>query len=262
MRVSKWSFFGRMLPEWIPVTWHTPLEGSGESPLGFSYAFRVAIRYSQIMADIEVTKGSPDLFTIRNEALHCVRMITDLIGYQLGCWFDVEIISAVSQETSDWRVFEKEIPVLASQRRAKATGTGAIDGRLFHAIGTNAAAQITLADFREAMRMPVGTGFFCYRAIEAMMQSMKMQPEENEKKVSWPRLRGILRIDRSALDEIKQHADLPRHGMPSAITDAERAKVFQLTDEIIRRFLEYLVRGKGALPTEGFPILKSDMSSG
>ena len=179
---------------------------------------------------MEVTKGSPDVYSIRIAAVECIRMITDLIGYQHGCYFDVEILSAVSQETSDWQVFANEIPVLASRRMRQTAGV--IDGRLVQAIGANVSAKIALADFREAMRVPVGTGFFCYRAIESMMQSMKVQANEDENSVSWPRIREMLSIDRPVIDEIKQHADLPRHGKPSAISDTERAKVFELTDEI------------------------------
>jgi hypothetical protein len=76
--VSKWSFFGRVLPERIPITWPTPLQGSAEGALGFSYTFQVAIHHSQIVADIEVTKGEPDIFTLRNTAEAHIRIITDL----------------------------------------------------------------------------------------------------------------------------------------------------------------------------------------
>jgi hypothetical protein len=92
------------------------------------------------------------------------------------------------------------------------------------------------------------------------MQSMKAAPQENDGP-AWDRLRGTLCIDRSALDEIKEHADLPRHGKPSVITDAERARVFELADQIIERFLEYLIRGEKALPAEEFSILKGNTPS-
>jgi hypothetical protein len=203
---------------------------------------------------MEITDGAADLPTLRNSAIDSLRVITDLVGYERGYYFDVEIISAVCKETNDWAVFGIEIPVLASRREKQETGT--IEAPLIRAVAGSAAAQIVLADFREAMRVAIGTGFFCYRAVEAMMQSMKVAPDEKDR-AAWDRLHKTLCIDRSAIDEIKQHADLPRHGKPSTITDAERAKVFERTDEIIRRFLEYLVRGKRALPPEEFPLLTS-----
>lgn len=165
---------------------------------------------------------------------------------------DVEIISAVSQETNEWSVFGIEVPVLASRRNKR--DHGVVDARLVRVIGRSIPAQIVLADFREAMRTPVGTGFFCYRAIEAMMQSMKVAPQEKDAS-AWARLRETLSIDRTAIDAIKQHADLPRHGSPSVILDTDRAKVFVLADEIINRFLEYLIRGEKVLPSGEFPVL-------
>jgi hypothetical protein len=114
---------------------------------------------------------------------------------------------------------------------------------------------LILQDFREAIQIARGTGFFCYRAIEAMMQSMKAADSENEGSLSWPRLREVLRIDRSAIDYVKEHADFPRHGRPSDVTDAQRAKIFTITDEIVRRYLQYLRRGKTTLPEAEFPLL-------
>jgi hypothetical protein len=65
----------------------------------------------------------------------------------------------------------------------------------------------------------------------------------------------FLSIHRSAIDEVKLHADFPRHGKPWEISAAERTKVFELTDEIIRRFLIYLVGGKATLTEREFPVL-------
>jgi hypothetical protein len=253
-RVTRWTFFGRVLPERVPVTWDTPLEGTARQPdLGMTFDFRVVIHASQAVVDLAVKDSDPDVSTLRNTAANCIRMITDLVGYKQGYCFDVEVVSAICRDTSDWSVFGIEIPVLAARRVGQ---VGGIDGGLLKATAQSAAAQIVLAEFREAMRVPVGTGFHCYRAIEAMMQSMKADREDADGP-AWEQLRERLRIDRSAIDEVKKHADLPRHGKPSSMSDPERAKVFGLTDEIIERFLVYLVNGKTALAEPDFPVLAS-----
>jgi hypothetical protein len=256
--VTSWTFFGRVLPERIPLTWDTPLEGFARSTVGVAFDFRVVIHASQSIVDLTVKEGAADVPSLRNIAADCIRQITDLVGYQQGCWFDVEVVSAICRDTGDWTVFGTEIPVLAARRHAG--GAGVIDHGLLKVAGQSPAVQIVLADFREAMRVPVGTGLFCYRAIEAMMQSMKTEemkhlPNKTQDDLAWDLLRERLRIDRSAIDEVKKHADLPRHGKTSSISDAERAKVFELTDEIIKRFLVYLVSVKAALTDQDFPIL-------
>src|SRR6266571_6404487 len=209
-RVTRWTFFGRVLPERVPLTWDTPWEGSADF-LGVVFDFRVIIHASQAIVDLTVKDGDPDVPSLRNAAADCIRTITDLAGYKQGYCFDVEVVSAICRDTSDWTVFGIEIPILATRRSAERVG--AIDGGLFKMIAQNPAARIVLAEFREAMRVPVGTGFHCYRAIEAMMQSMKADPEDVDGP-AWEQLRDRLRIHRSAIDEVKLHADFPRHGKP------------------------------------------------
>ena len=88
------------------------------------------------------------------------------------------------------------------------------------------------------------------------MQSMKLNDDEKET-VTWPRFRDNLRIDRLAIDYVKDHADFPRHGRPSSITDEQRKKVFEITDEIIRGFVEYVAKGKSKLKKNDLPQLKN-----
>jgi hypothetical protein len=166
-----------------------------------------------------------------------------------GLYFEVEIFSAVQQATKDWQVFGIDIPVLATRRSA---ADRELKTDLLISISANPAAGMVLSDFQRAMRDPIGTGFYCYRAIEAMMQSMKTEDTERDAS-GWERSRTNLNVDRGAIDWIKNHADLPRYGKPSAMSDADRATVFELTDEIIRRFHGFLIRGKRPLPEGEFP---------
>ena len=251
--MSRWTFFGRVHPERIPLTWNTPLEGiSHISVLNLDIKFRIIIHASQIIVDIEFEGDNPDVDSLRNVAADLVRTLTDLVGYLQGLPFEVEIVSANVHGTNEWKIFGTEIPALATSRRGQ---DHSIKVDLLSAVSTNAAAQMALADFRKAMRDPVGTGFYCYRAVEAMMQSMKANPKENDE-AAWKNLRERLCVGRSVLNSIKQHADYPRHGRPSQITDFERATVFKLTDEVIRRFLTYLTHGKVGLSVQEFPLFR------
>ena len=252
--MAKWTFFGRVLPERIPVTLGTPITASATvDSLGMAFDYRLTVTDSQTIVDIAIMRGQPDRATMRNLAEDCIRKVTDLVGYKYGIGFDVDIISGVCQETGEWEVFGIGVPVLRNRRKPE--DFGPIDGKLVEAVHRDVPAQIALTDFREAMRVPVGTGFFCYRAIEALMQSMRANPKEDAGSVSWPRFRETLRVDRNAIDRVRQHADAPRHGIPSSITDADRAKVLVITDEIIRRYLAYMIRGRVELQEREFPVL-------
>ena len=179
-----------------------------------------------------------------------IRIATDLIGYLIGGSFDVHMISATSNAGPSV-VFGIKVPALEEARGAQITS---IESDLVNAVAQEIPARLVLADFREAIRNPAGTGFFCYRAVEAMMQSTKAHPDERDA-VAWKTLRDRLQIDRAFIAEIKKHADYPRHGKVSSINDADRAKVFRLTDQIVRRYLEFLRRGKIPLSASEFPSL-------
>jgi len=252
--MRKWTFFARITPERVPVTCGAPLQGTAYSAaLNINYDFRVAVNASQAIVDITVEDEDLDLPSLRNLADFHIRTVTDLAGYMHALCFDVEVIAAVCQDTNEWQMFGIEIPVLAERRKGEKLDE--LRMSLLSVIGANPAAQFALADFRESMRVPVNTGFYCYRAIEAMMQSMKKAPDDVDAP-AWQLLRERLCVDRSAIDEIKKHADLPRHGKPSNISDAERSKVFVLTDEIMKRYLQYLEQGFTPLTELEFSTLK------
>jgi hypothetical protein len=250
--MKKWVFFGRVLPERLPLKLSEAIKGTcAPDVVKMSYEFDIAIADGQVVVNISITEGNTDLFTLRNLVESNIRSITDVIGYLEGLSFDIDMISAASLDTGDRCIFGTAIPVVQDQRR-KSGAPRALPGDLLQIVCRDPHAQIVLADFREAMRVPVGTGFFCYRAIEAMMQSMKWRDDENEK-AAWPRVRRVLRIDRAPIEYVKDHSDIPRHGKPANISDEQRAKVFMITDEVIRRFLAYLIRGKTELPEAEFP---------
>lgn len=252
--LEKWTFFGRVLPERIPLSWGTPLAGRArQTELGFDYEFRTVIHASQVIVDLTATRGTPDVDTLRNTARECALQITDLVGYTSGNHFDVEIVSAVCRRNDEWAVFGSQIPALVA--RINPLRINNIDGILLQAVASNVSAQMVLRDFQRSMREPVDTGFYCYRAIEAMMQSMRPSADTKDPE-AWDYFLSALSLERSAKDKVSSHAAFARHGRPSSMTSDDRQSVFKLTDEIIRRYLEYLCRNRTPLQAQEFPILK------
>lgn len=245
---KKWTFFGRVLPERIPLRIEGPEFVGIARQAGIRFRSKVEIADGQFIVPVTIESGQIDVYSLRNLVENHIRYITDLIGYLHGGSFDVDIVSAVGDEGSAV-VFGITVPVLEESRKGQ---PGEIAADLMQAVAESIPARMVLARFREAIRSPVDTGFFCYRAIETMMQSMKANPNDNDK-TSWDLLRRQLQVDRGVIDAIKAYADDPRHGKVSSIRDDERAKVFRLTDEIVRRYLTYLRRGKSALPSSEFP---------
>jgi hypothetical protein len=259
--MNRWAFFGRVVPERIPLSIGGPITWSSEAEgLGIKMDVGFCIADGQLVCNTTVTQGSADARTVRNLIEIQIRSVVDLIGYLHAVRYDVDIISAVDLETGDRVVFGINIPVLTDRRKDAKAGDypplGSLPGELLQTVTSELAAQIVLQEFREAMGFAIGTGFHCYRAIEAMMQSIRTSDTEKEA-TAWDRLRQHLCVDRGAIDFVKDHADRPRHGRPSSISDADRANVFRITDEIVRRYLHYLSKGKTRLPDADFPVLQA-----
>jgi hypothetical protein len=248
--MTRWTFFARILPERFPLHATEPFSWTSEArELGFRYQVTIRIRHGHVVAATIIESGPDEIHTLKNLIEGDIRKVTDYIGYLNGISFDVDMISATCDDERT-ESFSIAIPVLRNSREKG----NILEMDKFLPILHDLPAQIVLADFREAMRNPVGTGFFCYRAIEAMMQSMKATATDNDGP-AWERLRQHLQVDRSAIDAIKDHADYPRHGKIFAIRDADRQIVFRLTDEIIRRYFEYLRRERAPLSDSDFHLL-------
>lgn len=251
--MSRVVFFGRILPERYPISLGQSISATVTSPLfRYSVTHNTFIHAGQIVMTLTLHDDEQiDRLTLRNLALEIAQAVIDLFSYRLGANYEVEILSMVVEGTDDKFVFGPEIGSV-QDRRAGSSPEVAFD--LLNAVTSRGGPQIVLKNFRSAMRDAAGTGFYCYRAIEAMRQDMREAGDDEHR--SWQRLRDALNISRAAIDVVKAHADDPRHGKPNSITDSERKTVFDVTDEVIRRYLAYLVGGRTPLSAASFPTLQ------
>lgn len=245
-----WVFTGRVLPERVPVTISIPGTGFTLSENKAVFKMDVHLHHSQVVVKIDAPADFSDTFSLRNLVEASVRDIVDFVGYSMGYSFDVEIISSTNSN-GDWSVYGIDIPVVSANRK------GVIEAIKSDDLGivlNDDGARIALADFREAMKMPGQTGFFCYRAIEAMMQTLRTGNAKGSEGRAWEALRANLNVSRASIDAIKAHSDWARHGQAGSISGDERARIFKITDEIVGRYLDFILGGRVALPAADYPM--------
>jgi hypothetical protein len=245
-----WIFYAKVLPERASIS----LRGLDytvhvASELGFKCRFeKVVLIDSQIIARATLVEGNTDIFTVRNALAQHLRNLADLAGFQTGRHLDVEITSAVSTtDPEDWVIFGNTIPALF-----KESADLTLD--MLQVALTDTPLSMALADFRKSMPDGTETGFYCFRAIEAVMQSFAVEGDSDIKR--WERMRGALRIERGAIDFVKGHADDRRHGRVSpTITDAQRQKVFKTAHVIIDRYLALKIQKAEELDSSKYPMI-------
>lgn len=232
-RPINWYFSGRVLPSLPLVSIAIPLR-QAVSHLGFSYELQGTIYHSIVTASV-LQLDAVDMPSLRNSIALDIQSSVDLASFFVGAGMTVELVTARS-DSGDWHVFDAFIPAL------KRDGQVPIPLEVVDVVAHDIPAQMALADFREAMRVPIQTGFFCYRAVEAIMQSIRIPGQSDPR--AWEEMRTALRVERSAIDRIQRHASWARHGRTGVVTDADRVMLFRSTSKIIRRYIDYVLGGR------------------
>ncbi|TPW34671.1 hypothetical protein [Oecophyllibacter saccharovorans] len=231
-----WSFFGQVLP----VRGLISLEKISKLEISFSESdlkipTNIFIHNSQVIVKLT----APDDFHpqwLRNEVQKFCNKTVDLIGFQRGVAMNVDIISATNSR-GFLNVFGSEAPVLFNYEKSLEMEKISISEN-FPVINCQYTTRV-LEDFREAIRFPTQAGFFCYRAIEAIMQSFKNDDKESDKS-SWEKMRGELGISREKIKFIKDFSDDVRHGKNGNLSLAKSGEVFMTAKEIINIYFSYL----------------------
>jgi len=95
--------------------------------------------------------------------------------------------------------------------------------------------RICLADLRSSALNPRDAGLLCYRAVEALMQYYK-EPEEEESKKAWGRMREDLHFDKSYLEELRRLSISNRHGVPLVIRSEIQKEILTRAVVLAGRF--------------------------
>ena len=243
-----YTFNGKILPERANVS-ISPLNINMEAiDTDISGTATIYIFVSQVSIILN-TNSDSDLPTLKNYMEYLVRTYIDAYGYLSGRGYDVEITSVVNPE-GNYTVFGVGIPELEESQNDRPLSFQ----QLVTAMSKSYHLHRALGDLREAIRSPLDTGFFCYRAIESIRQNFKK--EDNDDAKSWENLRKSLLIDRNWIDQVKKFADPVRHGDTTYISGEDRILVMQHAWKVIDRFCLYVHRDFNDLSENEFDLLK------
>ena len=246
--MNSYIFSGKVLPERANVN-ITPIELKIDAiDAGISGTAVVSIDVSQVSVVLN-TNSNSDLMTLKNYVDYSVRTLIDAFGYLSGRGYDIEITSVVNHEGKH-AVFGVGIPELEKSQKERPLSFQ----QLLEAMAKSQYLHRALSDLREAIRSPVDTGFFCYRAVESIRQNFKNDNDNDAK--SWENLRKSLLIDRSWIDKIKEFADKARHGETPYISGKNRILIMQHTWKVIDRFCLYVYGDFNDLSEKEFDLLK------
>ncbi len=243
---ERFIFTGRILPEFPSLDMADPLIYKFYANDGTTLYGSISIVNSKIMAIVKT--DNQDIFTVRNYVTAQARMVLDVIGFLNGYYLFADIQMAILSMGRQVG-FDTRFPALQATVSKRP-----FEFESLLTMCQDEPLRMALADVRSAMEAAVETGFFCYRAVETLMQSFKVGSDNDA--TGWKKMHLALHSSRAYIDQtLKSHADVRRHGSVTFITSPERDLCLLTTAAIIDRYTQYLNNGKQPLDIVEFPVI-------
>jgi hypothetical protein len=202
-----------------------------------------------LVVSVTTQKPISDLATFRNQITTLCKGIYDAATFLNCVSLEVELNSVLEVETKRFWTFEDRVPELQQSASERPLETEAF----FNLAITNGYLRSALSDLNSAIRFPNDTGFYCYRAIEALMQDFKQPGEES--KLAWPKLREALQVTQDWIQPLTESSMFNRHGELKGVSGSERTFLMKRAWTIVYRFARLKLLNVAKLPNPEFPVL-------
>ncbi len=242
--MHKYILHGKVLPERADFSVSCMILGVEQPDSGLKFDMALSILKSQISVHITSESEILDYETLRNYVVDVITMHTDAFCYINGYAYGIEITSLAGENNTPYIIFGAGIDVLEKDHVNRPYKT---IGEIIHLIYNPKynMLRVALSDLRLAIQFTKDTPFFCYRAIESLMQYFN---KYNDEKKAWSELRSKLNISEDyIISGIKPLADDIRHGKSPFISATVRNCIMLKTWRIIDRFIIYVKNNEIAL---------------
>jgi hypothetical protein len=235
--MQPYIFQGIVLPERAQLSLEFSL-GFEHLSSGIQATARVSIILNQVVVWID-TDQDWNVFDLRNVVANIVKGHLQMVGYLKGLAYDFELTRVINQDPATDYVFGIDIPCLVERgknidlNKALTKIREKIKGR--NGIYLNRC----LSDLSSAMKHADDTGFYCYRAIEALRHHCAAANSlvDASNAAQWQKFREVAGCEGETLMEIKAAADPLRHGQFVSSTSVDRKRLFTITWNIVDGYL-------------------------
>lgn len=231
---EKYTFFSVIYPEraWVNIPpFDGPIFTSGDVNIG---NIHIVVAYSQITIIADIINDDTDIFTIRNSIQSYINHTICVLDYAKGQFHTLDIKQYMTSSGEIFNFGANDFAVSARLSTVKNT----ID-RLFQITKGEKGLIIRQCffDLTKAIQFPEDTGFYCYRAIESLLQYFDAA---TNKKQAWESLRQATNTTREEIDKIKNVSDQNRHGIHNDLLGDIRKEIIVLAYKITYNFINYL----------------------
>jgi hypothetical protein len=211
------------------------LEGENKTPTEVAvsiYSNEVTVYYN---TTVEI-----DIFDLRNICLNLVNGIISAVGYYSGIGWTLEITQVLNRKLSINYVYGADIPCLSKRNDIRKFSEfwqkisfAPPKERIF--------IDRCFSDLTSAIKHPLDTPFYCYRAIESLRHLCAIRYGLSKESEQWQKLSELSGKTWDDIKHIKDFANNARHGNHKSFTDNERESFFTVTWDLIDGFLDSLM---------------------
>lgn len=242
-------FSGMVLPERADVNFSGLkwLEIS-QPDSDLSFRLNLQIYKSQISATAKSNKKIDDIITLKNCVHSTVSFFVDSLGFDLGCGYNIEITKCTFNGGDDVVIFGVNIDALKKEENKWVSALAVLRASQEANEVQQIQLQRALSDFKNGILISNDTGFYAYRAIEAIKTAFDD---------SWDKMNQSLKIARNYTEDLRvKHGNPQRHGNTTFMTSEDRIDMLLRAKNIISRYVTYLNNGNNDLNSDEFAILK------
>lgn len=229
---DRYVFAGRLHPErygWPGARVETDFTFH-DQPLHLT----LSISWAQLAIDVVGSYSGP-LLDLKNVLLNYAQNVVDAFGFVAAAGLDIEIMSCVDP-AGELYIFNTAFDGLRD------TGDISEDEMsMFRTLaqvgGLDFGVRAGLADVRQAIRSPLDTLFYCYRAIESIRQqylpAYASVDDQAARKSSWAAMRAAASVEESETRWLAALATPRRHGSVSETTEDDRRRALQPARKVV-----------------------------
>lgn len=239
--MEPYIFTGLVLPQRATLSLAFPVQVNFKDGRP-SCSLNVSIVLNQVWVSVDSNNVVWKLHDLRNMVRDVLQTHLSMVGHLEGHAYDLEIIRVVNQGTGDDYVFGIDIPCLTNLKEGRDTTSET--QRLWACCAGDNGIFIhrCLNDLMLAMKNAEDTGFYCYRAIEALRNHAAAGADILDRKDSekWETFRNKAGVDKDTIMAVKASADPARHGTPISLSEEERERILLTSWLVVRQYIDAL----------------------
>ena len=253
--MPKVTFRGRVIPEVSEITLHSrPALRWQDDGANYWMEFYLEIKCSEITVDCIVDEFDRAVHfdAIHKRASDIAATTVNLIAFAkgLGVTIVLDTFTDPAGETTQLLLRDRPLGELATAVMTEEPNFSEV----LNLVLQQPKLYNALRDLIHAIRVSSEIPASCGSAVEAVRALMV--PKSSNRKKSWSLMQTGLNLDAAYLKLITDQSVGPRHGDHQYVLGTMTREIATRSWTVMNRFLEYLKRGRAALPPDEFPLLK------